>query len=269
MITIGAFAGITGITVKALRHYDEKGVLRPADVDPQTGYRRYGEEQVRSGAVVAALREAGVPLPAVAAALAGDGALTTLEQHRERVLAERRAEDAAHEAALRALRSYAVPADVVERSLPATPYVARLIEVTTDDPERGTDAANAAFGELFAALQTDGLGPAGTFWTGIREGSAPDSATLALAWPTTGRAPAGWGGEGVVVDELPARTELIATWRSRLDEELPEGSVHPAVVALFDALAARGSELQPGEVRQSMPLQSEAEFAVEVAITLA
>lgn len=49
MLSIGEFASMTGLSVKALRHYDEKEVLVPADVDPGTGYRRYGEAQVRAG----------------------------------------------------------------------------------------------------------------------------------------------------------------------------------------------------------------------------
>ena len=46
LMTIGRFARLTGLTVKALRHYDELGLLRPAAVDPETGYRLYGAEQV-------------------------------------------------------------------------------------------------------------------------------------------------------------------------------------------------------------------------------
>jgi DNA-binding transcriptional MerR regulator len=39
MLSIGRFARLTGLTVKALRHYDELGLLRPAHVDGWTGYR--------------------------------------------------------------------------------------------------------------------------------------------------------------------------------------------------------------------------------------
>ena len=74
MLSIGEFAGMTGLSVKALRHYDEKGVLVPRDVDPRSGYRRYGEDQVRAGVVVRALRAADVPLADVAHSVAaGDG----------------------------------------------------------------------------------------------------------------------------------------------------------------------------------------------------
>src|SRR5436305_1011524 len=43
---IGRFSRLTGLTVKALRHYDELGLLRPSAVDPDTGYRMYTAEQV-------------------------------------------------------------------------------------------------------------------------------------------------------------------------------------------------------------------------------
>jgi len=36
-LTIGDFSRMTVLSVKALRHYHEIGLLRPADVDPQTG----------------------------------------------------------------------------------------------------------------------------------------------------------------------------------------------------------------------------------------
>lgn len=52
MLSIGEFAGLTGLSVKALRHYDEKGILVPVEADENSGYRRYGEEQVRDGAVI-------------------------------------------------------------------------------------------------------------------------------------------------------------------------------------------------------------------------
>jgi DNA-binding transcriptional MerR regulator len=40
-LAIGQVARLAGLTTKALRHYDRIGLLRPAVVDPATGYRRY------------------------------------------------------------------------------------------------------------------------------------------------------------------------------------------------------------------------------------
>jgi len=46
LMTIGRFARLTGLTVKALRHYDELGLLRPTAVDPDTGYRSDSSAQI-------------------------------------------------------------------------------------------------------------------------------------------------------------------------------------------------------------------------------
>ncbi len=55
--SIGEFSQITGLSVKALRFYDEKGVLRPAHVASDTGYRYYNVESVERARMVARLRE--------------------------------------------------------------------------------------------------------------------------------------------------------------------------------------------------------------------
>jgi serine/threonine protein phosphatase PrpC/lambda repressor-like predicted transcriptional regulator len=66
MLTIGEFAQATGLTAKALRLYDDLGLLAPADVDERTGYRRYTPDQVDRAKLVARLRSAGVPLRRIA-----------------------------------------------------------------------------------------------------------------------------------------------------------------------------------------------------------
>ncbi len=66
MLTIGEFATATGLTAKALRLYDDLGLLAPAEVEPRNGYRYYEPEQVERARLVARLRSAGVPLPRIA-----------------------------------------------------------------------------------------------------------------------------------------------------------------------------------------------------------
>src|SRR4051812_23051954 len=56
MITIGRFADATGLTVKALRHYAEIGLLAPARVDPENGYRYYDEDQIEDAVTIRRLR---------------------------------------------------------------------------------------------------------------------------------------------------------------------------------------------------------------------
>ncbi|MEU7278842.1 MerR family transcriptional regulator [Streptomyces sp. NPDC045431] len=62
LLTIGAFAKASRLSPKALRLYDELGLLTPARVDPVTGYRLYGPEQLDQARLVAWLRRLGMPL---------------------------------------------------------------------------------------------------------------------------------------------------------------------------------------------------------------
>jgi DNA-binding transcriptional MerR regulator/effector-binding domain-containing protein len=72
MLSIGRFARLTGLTVKALRHYDELGLLRPANVDEWTGYRRYERSQLQEAVAVRRLRSLRVPLDEVAVLIRSD-----------------------------------------------------------------------------------------------------------------------------------------------------------------------------------------------------
>ena len=268
MLGIGEFAGLTGLSVKALRHYDDRGVLAPSDVDDRSGYRRYAESQVRSGVEARALRDAGVGLPEVAAALAGDDALGELARRRAQILAQRAEEDRALAGAETALRALRVPVEVVERRADAVPYVGRVIAVPVDAADELTDDhANHLFEALFAQVHEAGLGPAGSFWTTIRAGDR-GQVELVCCWPTLRPADAGWGGPDTEVAMLPDRTELIATWRPTAGEDLPEGYTHPAVVALFEAAGDRGIDLADSEVRQRVHASSDEDWLVEVAITI-
>ncbi|MGN0062916.1 MAG: MerR family transcriptional regulator [Nocardioides sp.] len=62
LMTIGDFARASGLTPKALRLYDDLGLVRPAEVDPFSGYRRYAPGQLEVARLVAALRLLGMPL---------------------------------------------------------------------------------------------------------------------------------------------------------------------------------------------------------------
>jgi DNA-binding transcriptional MerR regulator len=50
------FARACRLSVKALRHYDEERLLRPAHVDERTGYRYYTQDQVRDAVTIGMLR---------------------------------------------------------------------------------------------------------------------------------------------------------------------------------------------------------------------
>ncbi|MET7375564.1 MerR family transcriptional regulator [Micromonospora arida] len=65
LLTIGAFAQAARLTPKALRLYDQVGLLRPAAVDPESGYRLYDPAQLPLARLVAELRRIGMPLATI------------------------------------------------------------------------------------------------------------------------------------------------------------------------------------------------------------
>jgi DNA-binding transcriptional MerR regulator len=71
MFTIGEFSKITGLTIKTLRFYHEKGLLVPAYVDDQTGYRHYDYRQIDKAHVITQLRRLEFSLEQIGQMLAG------------------------------------------------------------------------------------------------------------------------------------------------------------------------------------------------------
>jgi DNA-binding transcriptional MerR regulator len=72
LLPIGRFARLTGLSIGALRHYDELDLLRPAEVDRFTGYRRYRRDQLETARAIARLRDLEVPLDEIRLVLAAD-----------------------------------------------------------------------------------------------------------------------------------------------------------------------------------------------------
>jgi len=69
-LAIGDFSRATHLTVKTLRHYHEAGLLEPAQIDPQTGYRRYATEQIPAAQIIKRFRDLDMPLNEIRAVLA-------------------------------------------------------------------------------------------------------------------------------------------------------------------------------------------------------
>lgn len=88
LLTIGRFAQLTGLTIRALRLYDDLGLIRPVETDQRTGYRYCASEQLGRADLIRRLRQLDMPLDAIASYLASPDA------DRERLLA-------CHQAALR------------------------------------------------------------------------------------------------------------------------------------------------------------------------
>ena len=67
LLTSGEFARASRLSRKALRLYDELGLLSPRKVDPATGYRLYATAQLEQARLVAWLRRLGMPLARIRA----------------------------------------------------------------------------------------------------------------------------------------------------------------------------------------------------------
>ncbi|HEY6608137.1 MAG TPA: helix-turn-helix domain-containing protein [Candidatus Limnocylindria bacterium] len=89
MMSIGRFARQAGLSIGALRHYHELGVLVPASVDAETSYRSYHRSQLEDARLIARLRELDLSLPDIRAVLGADrGARQRLlSAHRARLRA--------------------------------------------------------------------------------------------------------------------------------------------------------------------------------------
>jgi DNA-binding transcriptional MerR regulator len=65
LLSIGQFARATGLTAKALRHYDAVGLLAPAVVETGSGYRRYSVDQLATARLIRKLRALELPVAEV------------------------------------------------------------------------------------------------------------------------------------------------------------------------------------------------------------
>jgi DNA-binding transcriptional MerR regulator len=68
-LTIGDFSRATQLGVKTLRHYDEVGLLEPAGVDADTGFRRYATGQIATAQIIRRFRDLDMPLDDINAVL--------------------------------------------------------------------------------------------------------------------------------------------------------------------------------------------------------
>lgn len=90
MLKIGEFARLSQVSVKTLRHYDALGVLRPALVDPESGYRLYDIEQMVEVVRILALKDCGFTLEEIARLLRVHDAQTLEVLLHQRIAAQER-----------------------------------------------------------------------------------------------------------------------------------------------------------------------------------
>ncbi len=93
MLSIGQFSRLTGLTIKTIRLYHEKGLLPPSWVDRESSYRYFTERDVERARAIADLKTLELSLAEIKELLDefGDegGVLTFLESQRQKIEAKR------------------------------------------------------------------------------------------------------------------------------------------------------------------------------------
>jgi len=253
LLPIGRFAKATRLSVKALRHYDELGLLRPAYVDPSSGYRYYRPAQANQAEAIRILRSVEMPLEEIAAVLTsgGDVVAKRLRLHRERLEA-RLAEHRRMLAFLQRLLDAedVMPYEVTVKELPAQPVAAT--RTTTD--LRGVSAAiGAGVHAILGELGRRGLEPAGPLQVVYHADQVLDDDTAApieICFPVA----APFDGDGEVYGtELPGGPAAVTVHRGAYAE------IGPAYHTVSGWIADHGHELAggPREVYLNDPAQVE------------
>lgn len=206
MLKIGDFSKLSGVSVQALRHYDEMNLLKPAQVDTFTGYRYYSASQLPRLNRILALKDLGFSLEQIARLLENDlpaqqlrGMLKMKQVELEQVLEEEQERLARVEARLRQIE--------MEGEMSNYEVIIKKVEPQLVASVRGIapnyQGVGPLFGELYGYLArvgaAEGLG--GSIWHD-ESYKEKDVDTEAVAYlksrlPESGR---------VKVYELPAAT---------------------------------------------------------------
>jgi DNA-binding transcriptional MerR regulator len=246
-LTSGEFGRRSGLSVKALRLYDLSGLLPPAEVDPQTGYRRYAVSQLDRARRISLLRRLDMPLATVAEILDGtdDEAVFKLNrwwsQQENSMQAKRDSMDYLRAAIGRA----------EQNALSAHPVSVREVrETKIATVRRDTDQQNilatilSAHYEIQEYLRGAGAGTTGEWWVIFHGFVTPDSeAPIEICIPYTGTVdPAG----SIVIRVEPAHTEAYC--------EVSEAEcTFPRIMLAYDAMVAwfrTSGAISAGPVRE-------------------
>jgi DNA-binding transcriptional MerR regulator/effector-binding domain-containing protein len=193
MFSIGEFARLGAVSVRTLRHYDEIGLLPPAEVDEATGYRSYSAMQLRQLNRVVALKDLGLTLGQIRRLLGGitveelRGMLLLRQAQLEDELQRQRHHLLGVEARLRHIaQEDDMPADdIVIKQIPALGVVAIADTAPGWGPANIVPAVNRArvkFDELGIGGRVTVTGP----FMIVYEKTDGEEVTVSVALPVAG-----------------------------------------------------------------------------------
>jgi DNA-binding transcriptional MerR regulator len=235
MFSIGEFARHGRVSVRMLRHYDTIGLLRPACVDPASGYRFYQASQLAELNRVIALKELGFTLQQVQSIMAEQVSAAELrgmlKLRRAEIQALLEAETtrlARVEARLLTIEDEArAPADgvVVKRLAPV-----RVGELSAEaagwEPEAITPVIGPLYSELWQRLCSGEVAAAGPAVAYYEDAPAGEGAIVVhAAVPIAGPAAGGPGGDpGFAIVDLPAvERAAVIIHHGSMDDVMPTG----------------------------------------------
>ncbi|MEW1751680.1 MerR family transcriptional regulator [Streptomyces angustmyceticus] len=167
MLSISEFSEMCHLPPQTLRFYHSEGLLVPAHVDEQTGYRGYRFEQVEQAMLITVLRGTGMSVKLVRRALAEpDATPALLQQHGAEVERQRRAQDEAIRDARAFVHSWP---DVRRRRVPEMTVVSKPVPATPDgrtsyEWDEGHAAITATVQDVVKTVESCGAAVSGLPW---------------------------------------------------------------------------------------------------------
>ena len=158
LVPIGQFSRMTRLSVKALRLYDENGLLPPAHVDSSTGYRYYDAAQANRAEIIRILRSIDMPLEQirlVVDAKGPDEANRQLELHRERLTRRLANEERMHAYLESMIRNQEIHMPYEIQIETVDPQTIAAVRIRTNLGKISNDIATG-FGTLMQGLQRGG-----------------------------------------------------------------------------------------------------------------
>lgn len=226
MFSIGDFARLGRVSPRMLRHYDAIGLLRPAAVDPATGYRSYRAYQLGQLNRILVLKDLGVTLEQVRAILDGQVNTDQLEgmlRLRQAQLQARVAADTDRLASIEAKLAMiggnrpTNSEDVVLKELPAIRVAGLAATAASYGPEDISPVLQPLYPELFRRLEAAGVQPAGPEMACYEPAPGRSGAvTVQAAIPVTARPQPGY--EFTIVDLPPIGRAAAIVHRGPMED---------------------------------------------------
>jgi DNA-binding transcriptional MerR regulator len=223
-LAIGDFSRMTHLSVKALRHYHDVGLLTPAEIDPDSGYRFYTPSQLPAAQVIRRFRDLGMPLDEIREVLqAPDVAARNqvIVAHLQRMESQL----AVTQSVVTSLRSLLErpPAPIAVEHRSAGPVRALAIrgQVSMPDLDPWLDAAQRELDAALAAAAVPAAGPRGAlypaelFELGVGE--------VVAYVPVTGEVPS--GGRARTLEIPPAELAVAVHQGTLADLDLTYGAL--------------------------------------------